>query len=161
TMSNRWLAHFGLRQPYRFERTIIAIVALVLATLIVAAAVRLWLADQLHIGGPRAHYFLYLLVVLALSVVLLRWPWLAGGLVVVALVGLGWGVGSYALRQHTLGGYSLLPPDKAEPQRFQWHALLQAVPIPRLQFSSSGLAVSHTSESTRGKDPSGSLDART
>src|SRR5262249_38353824 len=56
----------------------------------------------------------------------------------------------------------LLPPDKAEPHRFQWHALLQAVPIPGLQFTSnSGLSVSHTSEGTRGKDPSGSLAART
>jgi lysophospholipase L1-like esterase len=161
-MSSRWLAYFGLRQPYRFERTIIAAVAFVLVALVVATAVRLWAADQLHAGGPRVHYFLYLLVLLALSIAMLRWPWLSGSLVMLALVDLGWGVGSYALRQHTLGGYSLLPPDKTEPQRFQWHALLQAVPIPGLQFTTStGLVVSHTSESTRGRDPSGSLAART
>jgi len=161
-MSNRWLAYFGLRQPYRFERTIIAAVALGLFTLVVATALWLWATNQLHLDGPRAHYFLYLLVLLALSTMLLRWPWLAGSLVVLAVVDLGWGVGSYTLRQHTLGGYSLLPPDKAEPHRFQWHALLQAVPIPGLQFTSnSGLGVSHTSEGTRGKDPSGSLAART
>src|SRR5262245_38682934 len=73
-MSNRWLAYFGLRQPYRFERTIIAAVALGLVTLVVATALRLWAADQLHLDGPRAHYFLYLLVTLALSIMLLRWP---------------------------------------------------------------------------------------
>jgi lysophospholipase L1-like esterase len=55
-----------------------------------------------------------------------------------------------------------LPPDKAEPQRFQWHALLQAVPIPSLRLTSAtGLAISHTSEGTRGRDPApGSLDGR-
>jgi hypothetical protein len=161
-MANRWLAYFGLRRPYRFERTIVAAVALVLVALVVATALRFWAADQLHLDGPRANYFLYLLVLLALSIMLLRWPWLAGSLVVLAVVDLGWGVGSYALRQYTLGGYSLLPLDKAEPRRFQWHALLQAVPIPALHFtSSSGLRVSHTSEGTRGEDPSGSLAART
>ena len=39
-----------------------------------------------------------------------------------------------------------MPPDKSEPQRFQWHALLQAVPIPSLQLHQRrpGLAISHT-----------------
>ena len=75
-------------------------------------------------------------------------------MLILALVDFGWGVGSYALRHSALGAASLLPPDKSEPQRFRWHALLQAVPIPSLRFTSAtGLAISHTSEGTRGKDP--------
>ena len=55
-----------------------------------------------------------------------------------------------------------MPPLKFEPQRFQWHPLLQAVPIPSLRLTSStGLPVQHTSQATRGKDPVGSLDGRT
>ena len=79
---------------------------------------------------------------------------MAGALLILALVDFGWGVGSFSLRHSTLGGASLLPPDKSEPQRFQWHALLQAVPIPSLRFTSAtGLAISHTSEGTRGRNP--------
>ena len=115
---------------------------------------------ELTAFGPRAFYFLYLLALLVLAIALLRWPRLAGALLILALVDFGWGVGSYALRHSALGAASLLPTDKSEPQRFQWHALLQAVPIPSLQFTSAtGLAISHTSEGTRGKDPApGELD---
>ena len=57
---------------------------------------------------------------------------------------------------------SLMPPGKFEPQRFEWHPLLQAVPIPSLKLTSStGLAIQHTREGTRGKDPAGSLEGRT
>ena len=55
-----------------------------------------------------------------------------------------------------------MPPGKFEPQRFEWHPLLQAVPIPSLKLTSStGLAIQHTREGTRGKDPAGSLEGRT
>ncbi len=38
--------------------------------------------------------------------------------------------------------------------RFQWHPLLQAVPVPGLAFTSAtGLAIRHSSEGTRGRDP--------
>ncbi|HEX9558461.1 MAG TPA: GDSL-type esterase/lipase family protein, partial [Reyranella sp.] len=89
--------------------------------------------------------------------------WLAAAVLALAVIDFGWGVGSYALRQYTIGVMSLLPPDKVEPARFQWHALLQAVPVPSLQFTSAtGLSISHTSEGTRGKDPApGSLQGRT
>jgi hypothetical protein len=160
--SNRWRAHFGLSRPYRFERTIIAAAALILAIVVVVTAAWLAAIEELHAGGPRAHYFLYLLVLLALAIALVPWPWLAGGLLVLGLIDFGWGIGSYALRAQTLGHYSLLPTDKTEPQRFQWHALLEAVPIPSLRFTSvTGLSISHTSEGTRGLDPApGSLAER-
>ena len=118
--------------------------------------------QELTAFGPRAFYFLYLLALGLLAIALVRWPRLAGALLILALIDFGWGVGSYVLRHSALGAASLLPPDKAEPQRFQRHALLQAVPIPSLQFTSaSGLAISHTSEGTRGRDPApGALAAR-
>jgi lysophospholipase L1-like esterase len=153
-MSNRRLAYVGFSRPFRFERAIIVFVALVLGLAVLAAAGWLVALEELTAVGPRAFYFLYLLVLLALVVALVRWPAIAGALLILALVDFGWGIGSYALRHAALGEASLLPPDKSEPQRFQWHALLQAVPIPSLRFTSTtGLVISHSSEGTRGRDP--------
>jgi lysophospholipase L1-like esterase len=148
------LAYVGFSRPYRFERAIVAFVALVLALAVLLAAGWLVAIEELTAFGPRAFYFLYLLALLVLVVALVRRPRIAGALLILALVDFGWGIGSYALRHAALGEASLLPPDKAEPLRFQWHALLQAVPIPSLRFASAtGLAVSHSSEGTRGRDP--------
>ena len=156
-------AYVGLRRPYRFERAIPVLLAVLLS--FVAAASAAWLAsvDELTAGGPRAAYFLYLLALLALVIAVARWPRLAMALLVLAAVDLFWGVGSHALQRAGQGGASLLPPAVAEPARFQWHDLLQAVPIPSLRITSpTGLAISHTSEGTRGSDPApGALDGRT
>lgn len=153
-MPNRVRAYFGLSRPYRFERAIIALVAIVVAVAVVATARWFTGIDELHAGGPRANYFLYLLVLLGLAVALVRWQWIAGALLTLAIVDFTWGAGAYALRQAGVQIAPLLPADKAEPARFQWHALLQAVPIPSLQLTSAtGLAISHTSEGTRGHDP--------
>ena len=162
-MSNRVFAYVGLNRPYRFERAIPVLAALVLAIAIILAAGWLAAIDELRANGPRAHYFLYLLALLALAIALVRWPRLAAVLLVLAAVDFGWGVGSYVLDRAGFATASLLPPATAEPQRFQWHALLQAVPIPSLRLTSAtGLAISHTSEGTRGKDPApGSLAGRT
>src|SRR6267154_4677300 len=150
----KMFAYVGPNRHYRFERAIIAFVAFVLAIAVLLTAGWLAAIQELTTFGPRAFYFLYLLALLVLVIALVRWPRLAGALLILALVDFGWGVGSYALRHATLGEASLLPPDKSEPQRFQWHALLQAVPIPLLRFTSAtGLAISHTSEGTRGRDP--------
>ena len=153
-MLNRMFAYVGFSQPYRFDRAIIACAALVLALAVLVAAGWLAASGDLTAFGPRAFYFVYLLALLVLAVALGPWPRIAGALLILALVDFGWGVGSYALRHAALGGASLLPPDKSEPPRFQWHALLQAVPIPSLRFTSAtGLAISHSSEGTRGRDP--------
>ncbi|MDI1283862.1 MAG: GDSL-type esterase/lipase family protein [Reyranella sp.] len=157
------LAYAGLRRPYRFERAIPVLCALALALVVVATAGWLAATDRLGHGGPRAHYFLYLLVLLALVVVLARWPWLATVVLVLALVDLSWGLGSRVLIKAGYAVPALLPPVDAEPHRFQWHASLQAVPIPSLRVTSpTGLEISHTSEGTRGRDPAPhALDTRT
>ena len=156
------LAYVGLRRPYRFERAIPVLCALVLALVVIATAAWMAASDRLG-GGPRAHYFLYLLALLALVVVLARWPRLATAVLVLALVDLSWGLGSRVLIRAGYVVPALLPPVAAEPHRFQWHASLQAVPIPSLRATSpTGLAISHTSEGTRGHDPApGALDTRT
>ena len=113
-------------------------------------------------GGPRGEYFLYLAILLGLVLLLVRWPRIAGVLLVLAAFELAWGAGLFALHRAGLAASSLMPPAKLEPQRFVWHPLLQSVPIPSLKLTSStGLPIQHTREGTRGKDPEGSLDGRT
>jgi hypothetical protein len=137
------LAYAGLRRPYRFERAIPVLCALVLALVVVVIAGWLAATDRLGHGGPRAQYFLYLLVLLALVVVLARWPRLATVVLVLALVDLSWGLGSRVLIRAGYAVPALLPPVDAESQRFQWHASLQAVPIPSLRVTSpTGLEIS-------------------
>jgi len=140
-------AYFGLRRPYRFERVIPALLAFLLAIAILGAALWMYAQDQLAIG-PRAVYFAYLAVVVILALGLVRWPKLASALLALAALDFVWGVGSYG------SAASLLPPLKAEPVRFRWHALLQVVPLPSLRIvSATGLAISHTSAGTRGREP--------
>ena len=160
-MLQQTLVYCGLRRPYRFERAIPVVLALCLGFVVIAVAVRFAAIGELGAGGPRAFYFLYLLLLLALAIAVVRWPPFAGALLVLALVDFAWGVGSWALQP--AGSPSLLPAAVAEPERFQWHALLQAVPIPSLEITSpTGLSIRHSSEGTRGRDPApGSLEGRT
>lgn len=162
-MLSRILAYVGLGRPRRFERAILGLLALLLLVVVIAAAASLAAADDLAAGGPRSLYFLYLLTLLAAGVALLRWPPLAAALLILALVDLSWGVGSHVLQRTGHAVVSLLPPVAAEPARFQWHASLQAVPIPSLKITSpTGLVIRHTAEGTRGQDPApGSLAGRT
>ena len=122
--------------------------------LLVLAGVAAWLfgRDELAVAGPRTEYFLYLAALFALVLILARWPRLSATLLVLACVEFAWGLGSWALAPP--GSPSLLPPVSAEPARFRWHPLLQAVPAPDLAFTSAtGLAIRHSSEGTRGRDP--------
>lgn len=152
-MWKRFCGYAGLVQPYRFERALPVVLAFFLAGVAVLASGWLAAIGELR-AGPRVDYFLYLGIVLALAVVLVRWPRLAAALLVLAAVDLSWGVGSFALQRAGLSAAPLLPPLLAEPQRFRWHALLEVVPIPSLQITSStGLSISHTSQATRGREP--------
>ena len=158
----RVLDHVGLLRPYRFERALTVFLAVVSALVAGAFVAKFAVDGRLDLWGSRGGYFFYLFSLMALVVVLARWPRLASALLVLMLIELSWGVGSYALRRMGIVSQSLLPPVDTEPDRFRWHASLQAVPIPSLQLTSStGLSISHTSEGTRGRDPApGSLDGR-
>lgn len=148
-------AYFGLARPYRFERVIPSLIALVLMIALAIAACWLWSIGEL-LPGPRANYFYYLGGVLVLALALVRWPKVAAVLLILAAFDFFWGIGSWG------SAAPLLPPLQAETPRFRWHALLQVVPIPSLQIvSPNGLVISHTSEGTRGREPApGSLDGR-
>jgi lysophospholipase L1-like esterase len=124
-----------------------------LALLALVAALWMGATGELPLG-PRAEYFLYLLVLFVLVLALVRRPWIAGIVLVLMAFELAWGVGLFALQRAGFASASLMPPGRFEPQRFQWHPLLQAVPIPSHKLTSStGLAIEHTREGTRGKDP--------
>jgi hypothetical protein len=148
-------AYFGLARPYRFERVIPSLIALVLMIALAVAAFWLWSIGELA-PGPRANYFYYLGGVLVLALALVRWPKIAAILLVLAAFDFFWGIGSWG------SAAPLLPPLQAETPRFRWHALLQVVPIPSLQIvSPTGLIISHTSEGTRGREPApNSLEGR-
>jgi hypothetical protein len=53
-MSNRMLAYVGFSRPYRFERAIVVLVALVLAIAVLLAADWLVAVEELTAFGPRA-----------------------------------------------------------------------------------------------------------
>lgn len=157
-----FLDHFGLSRPYRFERVILAGLAILLGLLALLAALWMRAVGELPLNGPRGEYFLYLLILFALVLALVRRPRLAGLLLVLMAFDLAWGAGLFALRRMGIASASLMPVARFELQRFEWHPLLQAVPIPSLKLTSStGLAIQHTREGTRGKDPEGSLEGRT
>jgi len=130
----------------------LVVLALLLAIVVAATAAVLAVSGELAAGGPRTLYFLWLLALLVLAMLLARWPKVGVPLLVLAALDFTWGMGSWALAP--AGSPSLLPPVEAETQRFKWHPLLQAVPIPGLAVTSAtGLAIRHSSEGTRGRDP--------
>ena len=139
----RVLDHFGLARPYRFERTLLALVAVVVLLATGAAALVLWHAGELRPGTLRATYFFYLVGLVLAALIALRWTKLAMALVALAAIELGLGIAT-----------RLLPDNVSDPQRFAWHVLLQAVPIPSLDLvSSNGVHIHHTSQGTRGREP--------
>ena len=98
---------------------------------------------ELKPGTLRATYFLYLVGLVLAALLMLRWPKLAMALVALAAIELGLGIAT-----------RLLPENVSDPQRFAWHALLQAVPIPSLDLvTSNGVHIHHTSQGTRGREP--------
>jgi len=123
--------HFGLAPPYRFERVLLGAFACLLMAALAIGVLWLSIAGELPRGSPRFAYFGYLTVLLILALVAVRWPRLCAVLLVLATIDIVWGLGSFALDRRG-GTVSLLPPGTYEPQRFQWNALLQVVPIPSL-----------------------------
>ena len=119
-----------------------------------ASAAWLYAISELNGSGPRTNYFYYIAGLLVAAVLVSRWPRVAWTLLVLTLVELSWGLGSFATHRDGNENGLLLPPKAAEPQRFRWHPLLQAELVPSLDFTSrTGLAISHTSAGTRGREP--------
>jgi lysophospholipase L1-like esterase len=138
-----------LRHP---ERLLVLVAAACLALATAIAAVVLAATDELGWGSPRWDYFLYLALLVTLGAGLFRWPRLAAVSLTLATVELGLGLGSLAVAQAGLASASLLPGRYSDPPRFEWHPLLQVVPIPSISRSVVHLQVSHSAERTRGRD---------
>jgi hypothetical protein len=62
------------------------------------------------------------------------------------------GIGSLCLSNAGLAHSALLPGRYDDPPRFQWHPLLQAVPIASIQRKVVHLRVGHSREGTRGRN---------
>lgn len=124
----RWFAdHVGLAQPYRFERTLAILFALLLAVLAGAALVHYRLAGELTRGTPRFGYFLYLAALLGLAVLGARWPRFAIVALSLAALELGLGVGANVLQRYGYAHDDLLPENEAAQAPRNWHSLLQTV----------------------------------
>ena len=137
------LDHFGLVRPYRFERTLLAVLAFIVLLATAITAWLLWKVGGLFPGTQRAVYFWYLLGLVLVALALLRWPKVALVLLLWATIDLGLGITT-----------RLLPQNVTDPVRFTWHALLQVVPIPSLDLvTGGGIKLHHTSQGTRGREP--------
>jgi hypothetical protein len=125
------LRHVGLTRPYRFERTLLATAALLLAVVIVVLAAVLAARGHLSMDTPRGRYVVYLGVLIALVIVLVRFPRVSGTLLALAAVEASLGLGSLILYKYHLIPTAGLIPMGGPVFRFDWHPLLQAVPVPK------------------------------
>lgn len=149
--------YLGLDRPYRFERAIPAFLASVLFVAVLGGSVVAAFYIRLPLFGPRGLYLIYLLILLALAVALVARPALSWSLILLAVVEMSWGIGSYLLFRANVLGSSLFPPAVSAPAVLRWHPLLQATLTPSVEVTSpGGLAFRHTSQGTRGREP-GSL----
>lgn len=147
----RWLAdHAGLLRPYRFERTIAVLMALALALVVAAVAVRLSLRDELSLRAPRGWYFLYLAGLLTLGFVLARRPRLAAIALSLAALEIGLGFGSAVLYKYRLTGSEILFPRNYMRPAYGWHPLLQVQPLPMAPDQAGKARVFINAERLRG-----------
>ena len=151
-MSNLILRHAGLVRPYDFERLLCVLAAGLLALVVAACAIGCAIAGELIRHTPREDYFVYLLILVVAGALLARWPRIAMVPLTLATVDLSLGMGSLVLREGGYAFHSILPHNYNFDRRFEWHALLQARPIPSISVEMVGNRVSHSSEGTRGRD---------
>lgn len=151
-MLKRIQLHAGLVRPFRFERLLIVLWAMLLVTAVVGAVVGLIVAAEFSAGSPRELFFIYIGGLIVLGLALAPYPRVAAFALTLATIDLSLGLGSFMLKEMGLADSSILPDQYYDPPRFQWHPLLQATPIPSISRTVVHLHVSHSSEGTRGRD---------
>ncbi|HZX84907.1 MAG TPA: hypothetical protein VFF19_15160 [Reyranella sp.] len=129
-MKHGLLAFAGLARPYRFERTFVVVPTVLLAVLVGAAAIHFHLSGKLPPDSPRYWYFVYMAVLVVLSLLLVPWPRLAAVVLSLAILEAAFGLGSAYLYKVGLLVQTVFPREEEVEYRFRWHALLQGVPIP-------------------------------
>jgi lysophospholipase L1-like esterase len=132
------LGHIGLAKPYRFERTLVVVVAVALAIVVAGATIALWARTGFVLGAqrgpvwgtPRGWYLIYLATLLALAVIGARWPKVGAMVLTLAALDIALGFGSALLYRTGLTKTAALFPKDYEEPRFEWHPLLQVRPVP-------------------------------
>jgi hypothetical protein len=147
------LGYLGLAKPYRFERTLAALAALLLGAIAGAAALFLYLTGRLSADSPRELYFLYLAVLLAVAFVLVPLPRLAAVPLSIAALEIGLGFGSAALHGLGISRAAFLPANALTFYRnFTWHPLLQTVPVPSASGDWGLTDGYHNAQGLRGRE---------
>jgi hypothetical protein len=151
-MSSRVLGYWGLARPYRFDRLLCLLSAGALALLVGGYGAYCALTGELIRYTPRDSYFVYLVTLVLAGAALAPWPRLAMLPLALATIDLALGAGSLALKKTDLAFNSIMPPNFNVDQRFEWHPLLQGVPIPSISVEVVGHRTTHSSAGTRGRD---------
>lgn len=151
-MSSRVLGYWGLARPYRFDRLLCLLAAGALVVLVGGYALYCALTGELIRYTPRDSYFVYLVLLVLAGAALAPWPKLAMMPLALATIDLSLGAGSLALKKAGLAFNSIMPANSNVDPRFEWHPLLQGVPIPSISVEVVGRKVTHSSERTRGRD---------
>jgi ABC-type amino acid transport substrate-binding protein len=153
-MKRRLAGCLGLTRPFRFERTLTVLFALILASVAGAAAVRLVLAGGLTAETPRSWYFVYVAVLIGVAVLCVPWPRMAAVALSVAALELGLGLGSAVLYRQGLTENDLLPDNDKPGLRRVWHPLLQATVPPGASYRLQDGQIRYNSLGQRGPERS-------
>lgn len=154
------LDHFGLAKPYRFERTLSLLTAIILGVALATVALLLWLRPEqangasrgLSWGTPRGWYFVYLAALVTTGAFFARWPRLAATVLSLAALEMGLGFGSALLYVSRLTDSSALFPNNYNRPPYGWHPLLQALPVPTPPGQEKTARVFINSERLRGPE---------
>jgi len=130
----------------------LAVVALALIT--VAGGLYFHLQGKLRLDMPREWYFVYIAGLLSLALVLTPFRRLGTIVLLFAALEVGLGLGSAALFKFGLVKTVLLPEDDYLEPPFQWHPLLQAVPVPTRPGIWEKNGVHHNAQGLRGRERS-------
>ena len=158
---NRWLLeHFGCIRPFRFERMLVLLSAVLLASAVLAVAAALVARTGFELGAPRgltwgtprSWYFVYVLGLILLALAVARWTVGATILLSLAAVEVGLGFGSAFLYEVGLTPSPTLFPNNFERPRYGWHPLLQVRPEPTSAENGKKPSVFINSQHQRGRE---------
>ncbi|HZP98298.1 MAG TPA: hypothetical protein VFB13_02090 [Reyranella sp.] len=144
--------YFGLAEPHDPARMLVLVAAGALGVVLTGLTVWLVLAGEFIPGSPREHYLLYLTALIAAGAGFAAKPRVAAALLSLATIDMALGFGSFVMVRAGLAYSDVLPDKYWDPPRFEWHPLLQGVPIPSISRRVVNLTVSHSSAGTRGRD---------
>ena len=159
-MKDALLHYFGLTRPFRFERFLILAISVAMLMVVGLGAIVLLGRDAAADGGsrgltwgtPRGWYFVYLAALLGLALMLApRWR-IATGLLSLAAIEIGLGFGAAALYLANVIPAAGLFPENYNRPLFQWHPLLQAVPVPTSSHEARTARVLINSHGLRGPE---------